>query len=61
MSEFRDKILGFGAPRKWGKAEKKPVVNELDGSNAGHHIEHWDGRQDAVAKPDTLRLKVRQT
>jgi hypothetical protein len=57
MSEYRDKILGFGAPRKWGKAEKKPVTNENDGSIAGHHLEHWDDHVDAVVTPKPLKMR----
>lgn len=38
---------------KPGEKRKHPVTDERDGSVAGHHVEHYDGSQDAVitAKP----------
>jgi hypothetical protein len=56
------KNLSFGAPRKWGKAEKKPVTNEDNGTRAGYHVEHWDDHVDAVAQPAaiTVRPKVNE-
>jgi hypothetical protein len=55
---YLDKIQGFGAPRKWGKAERKPVIDENDGTHAGYHVEHWDDHVDAVAQPKTLEVEV---
>ena len=59
MNPYLEKIRGFGAPRKWGQSERKPVTNEDDGTQAGYHVEHWDDRVDAVAQPKPLRLKGR--
>jgi hypothetical protein len=52
------KNLSFGAPRKWGKSERKPVTNENDGTEAGYHVEHWDDRQDAVVTPKTIEVEI---
>lgn len=58
MNPYLEKIKGFGAPRKWGKAQKKPVVNEADGTQAGHHLEHWDDHVDAVVTPKPLKYRL---
>ena len=37
------------------------VVREegpLAGQTAGHHVEHWDGRQDAVVTPPTIHYRT---
>lgn len=46
-NEFQRKIRSLGFPRKFGQSEKRPVVDERDGSIGGHHVVHWDGSQDA--------------
>lgn len=38
--------------------EIRPVVNELDGSRAGFHREHWDDHVDAVAFGKLRRLII---
>ncbi len=53
------KNLSFATPKKRGKAEKKPVTNEDDGSRAGYHVEHWDDHVDAVVTPKPVKMKVR--
>lgn len=58
MSEFTDKIRTIAAPRKTGQSERRDVVNEDNGKKAGYHVEHWDGRRDAVAQPDTVNMKI---
>lgn len=59
MSKWKETIgQGFGAPRKWGQSERKPVTDERDGSIAGHHIEHWDDSQDAVVNLKPINLKA---
>lgn len=57
MTDWKDKNVGV-LLRK-GTSHKKKVTDERDGSVAGHHIEHWDGSQDAVAKVPTVKLKTR--
>ena len=47
-----------GALLRKGSTERKPVIDERDGSEAGHHIEHWDDRQDAVVKIKPVALKT---
>lgn len=56
---YREKLesLGFGTKR--GKSQRKRVVNERDGSTAGIETEHWDGSQDAEARPKPIRVKAR--
>jgi hypothetical protein len=50
---------GVGVSLQRGSSQKKPVVNEDDGTRAGYHVEHWDDRQDAVATPGTMKLTTR--
>ena len=58
MNPYLEKIQGFGAPRKWGQSQKRPVVNEDDGSQAGYHTEHWDDHVDATVTPKSLKYKI---
>lgn len=51
------KSVGFVKGYKKGATKKKPVINELDGTVGGHHIEHYDGSQDAVVTPRTVGAK----
>lgn len=50
---------GIGVLKRRGTSEKKPVLNEETGKVGGYHVEHWDDSQDAVAQPDTVRVKVK--
>ena len=50
---------GIGVSLRRGRAVKKPVVNEDDGTQAGYHVEHWDDHQDAVAQPKPIELKLK--
>lgn len=59
MSAFRDKLLSIAAPRRFGKSETVRVPREDGPGTAGFHTKHWDGRQDAVATPGTIVVKVR--
>lgn len=58
--EFVEKArsLGFIKKFKPGATQKKAVMNEDDGGVAGHHVEHHDGSQDAVAKPRVIEYKM---
>ena len=56
-TEFAEKARTIGVSLRRGKATKKPVINEDDGTQAGYHIEHWDDHQDAVAQPKPVELK----
>jgi hypothetical protein len=47
MTEFADKLRSLSFPRKYGQTERQAVINDKDGSVAGHHIVRWDGSQDA--------------
>lgn len=49
---------GFGTGRLRGTTQRHAVRNEDTGKDAGYHVEHWDGSQDAVARPDTLKVKL---
>ena len=49
---------GFGTGRNKGQTRKHDVIHEKDGTVGGHHIEHWDGRQDAVVKVKPVNAKV---
>jgi hypothetical protein len=52
---------GVGVSLRRGSSQKKPVTNEDDGTRAGYHVEHWDDRQDAVAQPKALQVKMKVT
>ena len=45
-----------------GKAHRKPVVDDRDGTVGGYEVEHWDDHQDAVVMPKSVRtsLKIRE-
>jgi hypothetical protein len=60
MSEFAEKVRSIGTARLAGTSRKLPVRDERDGRVGGYHVEHWSGRQDAVVKPRTVQMKVRQ-
>ena len=57
--EFMEKARSVGFVNKYkpGRKVKKPVENQIDGSNAGYHVEHYDGHQDAVITPPTITSK----
>jgi len=57
MTKWQEK--GVGVSLRRGSSQKKPVVNEDDGTRAGYHVEHWDDRQDAVAQPKELKIKMK--
>lgn len=59
MNEYQEKIRSLGFSLQRGSSRRKPVIDERDGSIGGHHVEHWDGSQDAVVRPKTLRVKAR--
>jgi hypothetical protein len=58
--EFVEKLrtIGFVQKFKPGATHKKEVRNEDDGGVAGHHVEHHDGSQDAVATPRTVQYRL---
>lgn len=56
--EFMEKARTIGVSLRRGTSQKKPVVNENDGTQAGYHVEHWDDRQDAVAQPKPVELEL---
>ena len=56
-TKWQEKNVGVSLRR--GKAIKKPVVDERDGTQAGYHVEHWDDHQDAVAQPKPIELKLK--
>ena len=55
-TEFQEKIRSIATPRKVGQSERQVVIDERDGSKAGEHIIHWDGRQDAIAHPREVTI-----
>ena len=50
---------GVGVSLKKGTSRRVPVTDERDGTIGGHHIEHWDGRQDVEVIAKTTRVKAR--
>ena len=57
MTDWKNK--GVGSLTRKHTTETKPVIDERDGSVAGHHVEHFDGSQDAVARPATVVVRTR--
>jgi hypothetical protein len=54
---FGCKVLSLGYDAR--HLQRRTVVtNEINGRPAGHHVEHRDGRQDAVARPEALHVTV---
>jgi len=45
-----------GVVLKKGTTRKTPVIDDRDGSLGGHHVEHWDGSQDAEIIAKTHRV-----
>ena len=58
MSEFSEKAKTIGVSLRRGKAQKKPVVDEKDGTRAGYHLERWDDSQDAVVTPKPIEMTL---
>jgi hypothetical protein len=58
MTEFAEKLRSLSFPRKYGQTERQVVINEDDGSVAGHHVVRWDGSQDAEITPKPIALKT---
>lgn len=52
--------LSFGAPRRFGRSEKRVKTDERDGSVAGHEVEHWDDSRDAHAIVKAPTVKARR-
>lgn len=50
---FKDKIrsVNFGS----AKGRRPKVTTDVHDHGTVDVIEHWDGRQDVMAKPDTVR------
>ena len=59
MTTFAEKLRSLNFPRKYGQTERRPVINENDGSVGGAHVIRWDGSQDAEIKPKTVTYKMR--
>jgi hypothetical protein len=58
MTEFAEKLRSLSFPRKYGQTERQRVINDNDGSVAGHHVVRWDGSQDAEIIPKPIALKT---
>lgn len=60
MSEYAEKLktLSFGTKVGAKPSEKRVLTDERDGSVAGVEVEHWDGSQDAAARPKSIRVKA---
>lgn len=62
--DFKEKIKTIGQVRSGSKQEKKRTVirDEYNPKRAaGQTIEHWSGRQDAIAYADTARAHLKVT
>ena len=60
MNEFQEKVRTIGVSRRRGSTERKPVIDERDGTVGGYHVEHWDDSQDAVVAAKPIRYPARR-
>jgi hypothetical protein len=58
MTAYGDKLRSLGFLSKKGTSERRVVRDERDGSIAGVETRHWDGSQDAAARPKPIRVKA---
>lgn len=60
MTTYREKLLSLSFGSKVGEKpdEVRRITDERDGSTAGIVTEHWDGSQDAAARPKNIRIKA---
>lgn len=56
MGKYKDKGVGFIKHK--GETERVPVKDDRDGSVRGYHDKHWDGSQDAAARPRPVKVKA---
>jgi len=56
---YKQKLKSLGWGTQMGRSETRRVTDERDGSVAGVVTEHWDGSQDAAARPKPIRVKAR--
>ncbi len=55
---FKDKIRSIGfAHRNMGTTRTRLVTSEETGRVIGKQVDHWNGRVDAVARPETVHLR----
>lgn len=54
------KSKGVGFLKRKGTSEKKPVIDERDGSVGGYHLEKWDDSQDAVVNAKAVRRQAKK-
>ena len=50
---------GVGVSLRKGKTNKKPVLDDRDGTVGGYEVEHWDDHQDAVVLPKSVRTSLK--
>ena len=55
---YKEKLQSLGFGTKRGQSETRRITDERDGSTAGVVTEHWDGTQDAAARPKGIRVKA---
>lgn len=61
MGRWKETVgQGFGTGRNKGATKRTDVIDDRDGTVAGHHVEHWDDHRDAVAQPKGVTLKIKQ-
>jgi hypothetical protein len=54
------KNLSFGVLSRRGSAERRPVIDDADGTVAGHQTEHWDDHVDAEVRMSPIKVKARK-
>jgi hypothetical protein len=55
---YKEKLQSLNFGTKQGQSETRRITDERDGSTAGTVTKHWDGTQDAAARPKSIRVKA---
>lgn len=61
MSEYKDKLRSLGFSRHKGTTRRREVIRETDGQHSGYHVDHWDGRVDAVVQAPCVTISTKTT
>jgi len=56
-TRWQEKNVGVSLRK--GTTNKKPVLDDRDGSIGGYEVEHWDDHQDAVVLAKTVRVSLK--
>jgi len=58
-TKWQEKGVGFSLKLGSKPTNKKPVVDERDGTIGGFETEHWDDHQDAEVLAKSVRMSLK--